>query len=55
MAQAFNVSGSSGGDIILDQCTTFGSITAIETSASGALYINMSVPSTSGGKAIATV
>lgn len=55
MAQAFNLSGSAGGSILLDQCTTFGSITAIETSATGDLYINMSVPSTSGGKAIATV
>lgn len=55
MAQCFNVSGSAGGSILLDQCTTFGNITAIETSASTQLYINMSVPSTSGGKAIATV
>lgn len=55
MAQAFNLSGSAGGSILLDQCTTFGAITAIETSATGDLYINMSIPSTSGGKAIATV
>lgn len=55
MAQCFNVSGSAGGQVLLDQCTIFGAITAIETSASTQVSINMSVPSTSGGKAITTV
>ena len=53
MAQGLNVSGTAGGVVLLDQCTTFG-VTALETAPSGSVYLNMSVPSTSGGKAIET-
>lgn len=51
MAQALNVSGSAGGVVLLDQCTSFG-ITKFETSASGSVYANMSVPSSTGGISI---
>ena len=53
MAQGFNVSGSAGGFIILDQSTFFG-ITAIETSSSGSVVLNMVPPSSGGGLALAT-
>lgn len=51
MAEAFNVSGSAGGVVLLDQCTAFG-ITHFETSASGSVYSNMSVPAATGGISI---
>lgn len=54
MAQAFNVSGSAGGLVLLDQCTMGVGVTKIETSASGSICINMGAPnSTLGGLAIA--
>lgn len=51
MAQAFNVSASAGGVVLLDQSTFFG-ITHIETSASGSVFSNMSVPAATGGISI---
>lgn len=49
MAQAFNVSGSAGGWVHLDQCFFSAGITKIETSASNSIDINMSAPSASAG------
>ena len=51
MAQVFNVSASAGGVVLLDQCTSFGA-THFETSASGSVFSNMSVPSSTGGISI---
>lgn len=48
MAQAFNVSGSAGGVVLMDQCEAFG-ITAWETSPSGSVFTNMSAVSAPGG------
>lgn len=48
MAQAFNVSGSAGGVVLMDQCEAFG-ITAWETAPSGSVYTNMSAVSAPGG------
>ena len=52
MAQALNINASAGGVVLLDQCTTFG-ITAIETSSSGSMFMNMTAPGAGGGKSIA--
>lgn len=51
MAQAFNVSGSAGGIVLLDRCTSFG-VTAIETSASARVFSNAAVPAATGNIAI---
>ena len=50
MAQAFNVSASAGGVVLLDQSTFFG-ITAIETTPSASVYMNMAPANTGGGLA----
>ncbi len=51
MTQAFNVSGSAGGFVFLDQCTIVG-ITKPETTASNSIYINNSAVSATAGIAI---
>lgn len=51
MSQAFNVDTSAGGIVLLDQCTTFGA-TAWQTSPNGSVDMNMTPPTTGGGKAI---
>lgn len=48
MAQAFNVSASAGGLVLMDQCEAVG-ITAWETSPSGSVFTNMSAVSAPGG------
>lgn len=48
MTQAFNVSGSAGGFIFLDQCTIVG-ITKPETTASNSIFINTSAVSATSG------
>lgn len=48
MAQAFNVSASAGGVVLMDQCEAFG-VTAWETSPSGSIYMNQSAISAPGG------
>lgn len=53
MAQGFNVSGSAGGIVLLDQCVSFG-VTALETSSSGSVFINMTAATTGGGLSKAT-
>lgn len=53
MAQGFNVSASAGGWVNLDQCFVSGGITAIETTPSNSIQLNMAAPSASaGGKAV---
>lgn len=47
MAQAFNVSASAGGVVMLDFCTSFG-VTAWETTPSNSVFNNMIIP-TAGG------
>ena len=47
MAQGFNVSGTAGGVVMLDFCTSFG-VTAWETTPSNSVFNNMIIP-TSGG------
>lgn len=49
MAQCFNLSGTAGGFVMLDQCQASLGITKWETSASGNLILNMSAPSTTAG------
>lgn len=44
MTQAFNVSGSAGGLIMMDQCTTVG-VTHLETTPSNIIFINNAAPS----------
>lgn len=54
LAQAFNVSSSSGGVIFMNNCGVYG-VTAQETSASGDIIGNNATPSATGsGKSIAT-
>ena len=48
MAQAFNVSGSAGGAVLLSRCVAFG-ITAWETTPSGSVYLDMGSVSAPGG------
>ncbi len=50
MAQALNVSGSAGGTVFLDQCTTNG-CTAIQTTPTTNVVMNMVLATTGGGKA----
>ncbi len=51
MAQAFNVSVSAGGAVLLDQCTLFG-VTAIQTTPTANVVMNMAPGNIGGGKAI---
>lgn len=48
MAQGFNVSGSAGGSVILDQ-STFNGITAIQTTPTANMRMNMVASTTTGG------
>lgn len=52
MAQAFNVNASAGGAILLDQSTIFNGVTAWQTTPVAALQMNMTQPSSGGGKGI---
>jgi hypothetical protein len=47
MAQAFNVSASAGGVVMLDGCTSFG-VTAWETTPSNSVFNNMIIPTADG-------
>lgn len=50
MAQAFNISGSAGGTVLFDQCTSNGA-TALQTSPTTNAVMNMTLATTGGGKA----
>lgn len=50
MAQAFNVDVSSGGTVFLDQCTFGPGITAIQTTPTANVVMNMVAATTGGGK-----
>lgn len=55
MTQALNVSGSAGGMVLLQDCTSFGA-TNWETSSSGRVLINMNTPTAiDGGLAVAAL
>jgi len=45
MTQAFNISGTAGGLIMMDQCTTVGA-THLETTPTNIIFVNNSAPST---------
>lgn len=50
MAQGFNVSSSAGGTVLLDQCA-FNGITAIQTTPTSNMRMNMTLATTGGGLA----
>lgn len=49
MAQALNITSDAGGTVFLDQCTAYGAITALQTTPTANVVMNMVLATTGGG------
>lgn len=49
MAQALNITSDAGGTVFMDQCTAYGAITALQTSPTANVVMNMVLATTGGG------